>query len=147
MKTIDILRKSTPEINGFPDALEIFDAGEVLFSGFCGSCCNPFQPSTNKKWFDAYACLSEQVMEAACVNHDKFGKCLLINKGGRCKTINPNKNHEGLYIATEIFVHRGDSDSWRGSRGCITIPPNKWVEFMSFFALNEGCRIIIRRDV
>ena len=61
----------------------------------------------------------------------KMGKsgtrALLLNNGGELRTIDPNKEHGGRKVATEIFIHgiRLDYNITRrkGSKGCITVVP------------------------
>lgn len=147
MKIIDIIRKSTPEQQGYPDSIALLEDGKENYLGQCGSCPNPFQPSTEKPWNDVYACLAEQEAKAKCIVHPKFKKCLIINEGGACQTLNPNYNRPlAKYVAYEIFVHCGDTDTWRGSKGCITIPPKDWLLFLKKIYVGEEFKLIIRKQ-
>ena len=47
-----------------------------------------------------------------------------IRDGAEIPTIAPNPNNENKSTATYINVHCGDSETNRGSQGCITIHPN-----------------------
>ena len=48
-------------------------------------------------------------------------------------------------IAKEIFVHRGQSADWRGSRACLTIKPSGWEEFFELFGRDESVLVAIWR--
>lgn len=85
----------------------------------------------------------------------KFGKALRLNEGGCIDTINPNPNNHDQYLANGIWVHKGRrKDPIRGSKGCITIDPKNWDEFIRLFPdaedwkkKNYQGKIIITRDL
>lgn len=47
-----------------------------------------------------------------------------VNNGGQVPTNGPNPNQGGQPFATAIEVHCGDTNTNRGSAGCITVSPN-----------------------
>jgi len=144
-KIIDIIRRGTPEDSAYADSIVVLDNGNEIYSGLCSSHCNPYQPRTNKLWYAVYAEIAEGTFGWQCIaKHQKFGRCLLINGGSAIPTTNPNVNHNGKYYAAEIFIHTGDSETWRGSRGCITIPPSKKA-FFNIFADGETGKLILRK--
>jgi hypothetical protein len=143
MKTLDIIRRSTPEERAYLDSILLIEDGNELWTGLGSACPNPYQPSTEKPWHDVYAMIAPGEYEAVCCNRKKHFKCLALT--GRIPTINPNVNHGGEYFAEGILVHCGDTEIWRGSAGCITIPPSKWSDFIVLFSFDEAVKIILRK--
>jgi RHS repeat-associated protein len=47
--------------------------------------------------------------------------------------------------ATEIFIHCGYSETWRGSAGCLTIQPSQCEEFFRIFGKEEPVTVNIGR--
>lgn len=144
MKTIDIIRKSVPEKLGYNDSVAIIENGNELWSGPGASYPNPYKPIDKTPWFNCYALIKEGEYNSECVINPRFFKCLRIENGGLIPTLNPNTNHKNLYVANGVFVHRGESELWRGSSGCITIAPSLWESFISKMYLDEKIKIIIR---
>ena len=155
MKTVTFLRRSTPECPelGYGDTVTVTSTEKaeksVLYSGAASTCPNPYRLDGTKiiPWQQIYAMVAPGEYEFECVLHIKFGKSLLINSGNEVPTINRNPNHNGKKIATEIFVHKGalgsKNKNWRGSRACITIPPDDCAAFFAKFVEGEGGKIIL----
>jgi hypothetical protein len=146
MKTIDIIRKSVPESVGYMDSIALFENGDILWEGSGSSCPNPCKPSNKLPWQDAYAMIKEGEYKGQCGVFPRFLKSIRLNEGGIIPTINPNSNHGGRYISNGIFIHCGDTEVWRGSSGCITIPPSCWDDFISKFSIDEHVRIVLRKE-
>lgn len=153
-KEVIFLRNSTPDNPelGYGDYVEVKENGKALFGSHASTCPNPYRPSgTNRfqNWRACYAFLAEGEMDYECIKHNKFGKCLIVNNGGQVKTINPNRNHNGEFYATEIFVHCGGLNSankkWRGSRGCCTIPIEYWCDFIRCFEIGDKGKMTIKK--
>lgn len=147
MKTIDIIRKGNPESQAYADNVAVIEDGNVLFENHISCEPNPYQPTTMKPWEDVYVRIAEgQYGWQLIPKHLKYGRCILINGGATVPTINPNMRHNRAYIATEIFIHRGDSSVWRGSKGCFTVPPDRADKFFSVFADDETGKLILRKE-
>lgn len=141
MKTITFTRQSTPEkpALGYGDYVTV---GEYVFPA--STCPNPYKTvgfGKQSHWRAHYAMLAPVDTVYECVEHPKFGKCLLVANGGELPTVNQNKNHGGRYVASEIFVHCGGLNSvnknWRGSTGCFTLHLNTWSDFIACFTVGE----------
>jgi hypothetical protein len=146
MKTIDAIRKGTPETPGYADSVAVIEDGNEIYNDGFSTEPNPYQPSTMKPWHDVYCRIAEgQYAWQFLVTHEKYGRCILINGSAQVPTLNPNPNHNKAYYATEIFIHCGDSEIWRGSRGCLTVPPSKAHEFFGLFNENETGKLILRK--
>ena len=64
----------------------------------------------------------------------KFGKALRLNGGRYVETMNPNPNKHNQYLADGIWVHSGRKKGpVKGSKGCLTINPKNWNEFIKLF--------------
>ena len=64
----------------------------------------------------------------------KFGKALRLNGGRHVETMNPNPNKHNQYLADGIWVHCGRKKGpVKGSKGCLTIDPKNWNEFIKLF--------------
>ena len=136
---------STPAEMGYNDKANVIDEQGFITPHYAASCCpNEYSPKTGKPWPKEYAFLAPIEYFFECIEHEKHGKCLLVNGGKECETRNCNINHDNLRIATQIFVHCGESDTWRGSAGCLTIHPLDWDAFMlNFFTWEKGVLRII----
>jgi hypothetical protein len=142
-KSIVVESKSCPDDHGYQDKIVVFDDNKVAFHSACSACPNPFQHSTKKHWREVYGWVSCEEYSFEAIESEKRGKCILINSGLAIPARYPNPNHNGLEIVTEVFIHKGWSDSWRGSAGCITIPPTDWPEFINCFELGEEGELAI----
>ncbi|MBP7654890.1 hypothetical protein KA977_15830 [Candidatus Dependentiae bacterium] len=74
-----------------------------------------------------------------CENHQRLGKCLrvLTQKGsGIIPTIQENPRHKGEKIASGILIHKGGLRT-DNSEGCLTIPPNNYDKFISYWNIGE----------
>lgn len=47
--------------------------------------------------------------------------------------------------ADEIFVHCGETASWRGSSACLTIAPSECNKFFALFGKEESVQVVIER--
>jgi len=153
MKTITFLRKSSPEKPGlgYGDCVEVKQDDTALFASHASTCPNPYKTIADNKtinWRACYALIKSCETNFECVDHSKFGKCLLINNGLELPTINPNRNHDGNYIATEIFVHVGnpgfENPNWRGSKGCFTLHRDYWTNFIACFEVGEKGTLVLK---
>jgi len=74
-----------------------------------------------------------------CENHQRLGKCLrvLTQKGsGILPTIQENPRHKNKKIASGILIHKGGLRT-DNSEGCLTIPPNNYDKFISYWNIGE----------
>jgi len=162
---IQLISFMTPDQHGYKDSIYVYgkaeqdgkglgkedgQSGEVLQEDdmlHCGpaSCCpNPFRPSDHKSWDKTYGYIALGTYAWELWNSDKYGDCILINQGGRCESRIPNINHNNELWSDELLIHSGWSDSWRGSAGCITIPPKNWDNFISNFDTGDKGVLTIR---
>jgi len=142
-------RPDNPEL-GYGDLVQVFDGDNNLYGGHGSTCPNPYKTLEigRKPWTKLYGWIDNQTTTFECVEHDRYGKCLLINSGFPVASRVPNPNHDGAYIITEVFVHTGAHKSnnkrWRGSAGCLTIPPEDWDNFISLFEIGEKGHLTIK---
>jgi hypothetical protein len=68
-----------------------------------------------------------------------------IENNGRIPTICPNPNQNGKQYADHVDIHVGWSDTWRGSKACLTIHPKDWAAFVTSFEEGENVQVIIER--
>jgi hypothetical protein len=135
---------SAPEAPGYCDKIAVCN-GELLYHGPASCCPNPRQPliKGGKRWALVYAWIAPGLYWYECIEHPKRGRCLLLNGGGVVATRNYNVKHAGRYM-TECMVHCGWSKTWRGSAGCITVPPSGWSTFIENFAVGDVNTIFVR---
>lgn len=147
MKTIEFIRRSAPESVGYKDTVSVYDRTELI-SRFDGSACpNGFRSTDNAPWKKVYAMVSLGVYRGNVVlKHPKYDKCILLENGGPLPTVNDNIKHDGKRIATEIFIHCGFSDTWRGSMACLTICPVQWESFIRLFVPGEDVTVAITNE-
>lgn len=146
MKTITLHSLSKPDDPelGYHDYITVDDEKTLGIWGSHASCCpNPYKVNGQGKpipWKLLYDWIAYGEYKWECVDHYKYGKCLLINGGGEVASRNPVKNKDGSTFKG-VFVHTGAFKSknpkWRGSQGCITIPPDQWTGFMELFTVGE----------
>lgn len=94
-------------------------------------------------WRELYGCVAPGHYDYRCIEHDRYGKCLLVNGGGVVPSRNPNPNHKGKKILTEVFVHSGETDLWPGSAGCPTVHPVFWSAFTWWFEPSQTGRLYV----
>jgi len=128
-----------PDILGYEDKIVIATNGSILYHGICSACPNPRKPliKGGTPWTDAYGWIACGTYKFTTVKNIKFGKWLILENGGIVQSRNPNPNHSGRHILTQVGLHKGWSDTWRGSAGCITIPPKTYNNFFQHFAIGE----------
>ena len=144
MKLIELFSLSTPDNPeyGYGDYITVAEDKETIWGSHASCCPNPYKINGQGlpiPWKLIYDWIDFQECEWECVDHYKYGKCLLINNGGEVKSRNPVKNKDGSTF-TEVFIHSGGTGknpNWRGSAGCITLGPDLWPEFMELFTLCE----------
>lgn len=144
MKTIEFIRRSTPTVPdiAYPDGLTVYNGTDVIFTGIGSTCPNPFRASDMAPWQDVYAIVSLGIYSGVFIeNHQRFNRCILLERGGWIPTVNANFNHNGDRKVHEIFLHAGFRDNWRGSKACLTIPPKDSVEFFNMFT--EGEEVVV----
>jgi len=140
-KKIIVRSLVTPDASGYGDKIVVCSNGDMYFNDSCSACPNPTRPKTTLRWTACYAWIATTPDDAPyrwdCVENEKYGSHIIINCGGRVPTRNANVNHKGEFFATEMLIHCGFSEKWRGSAGCITVPPRLWPLFMGQFKLGE----------
>ncbi len=148
MYVITIDSNSTPYSKGWSDPIKMIVDGKIVFSGMGSTCPNPIRPSSGVSWKKAYGWIKAGVYNEETVEHGKYGRCVIINNGGAVLSRNPNVNHNGDTILTEVFIHDGNRGSsnplWRGSAGCPTLMPMFWKQFQKM--LPDGKGVLIIRD-
>lgn len=149
MKTIVIESLSIPDQSGYNDKIAVVKNNDVIFHCQCSTCPNPYKPFTNPpiQWRDCYAWIACNTLKTPyswkCVVSPSKGRCILVNNGGEVPTRYINKNRNAKY-AIGIMIHKGYSDTWRGSAGCITIPPLMWDDFIKLFIVGETGNLYIK---
>jgi hypothetical protein len=151
MKTLTLFSLSTPDNPefGYGDYITVAEDKDIMWGSHASCCPNPYKLNGQGipiPWKLAYDWIDYQEADWECVQHYKYGKCLLINNGGEVKSRNPIKNSDGS-IFTEVFVHSGgmcNNPNWRCSAGCLTIPPDIWKDFMAQFKVGEKGILIVR---
>lgn len=93
-----------------------------------------------------YATIADGTYNYEVVDHYRYGKSLMLERGGRIPTVglNPNAGSEnyGKPYATEIFVHKQGIRS----EGCITVSSNQWNDFISNFRVGQRGTITVFRS-
>lgn len=150
MKTLELTRLSLPDNPsfGYGDKYRIVDNDFVIASGSISASPVPYQPKTKKPWWQVYGYIADGQYKYKCVIHYRFGKCLIIENGKAVPSVN---TLHGRSILTGIFVHSGGRNSkmktWRGSKGCFTVHPDHWDEFISNFDHNETGVLILTSKI
>ena len=145
MKKIVLESIAVPDVPGYPDKVAVFDEGNaVIYHNACSACPNYREPikagehvENARPWEQVYGWLACGRYRWECVKHEKYGKCLLLNSGSDLPSRTPNPRHDGRYVLSQIFFHSGQSPVWRGSAGCITLPPDAWPSFIELFSDGE----------
>jgi hypothetical protein len=159
MKKVLFVSQSVPDRLGYNDKVTVTDENQtILFHGPCSVCPNPFKvvkddngvPIDHIPYEQAYGWLDAQTIMGECVLHQGhefngqgYGKCLLLNDGGPCKSRIPDVNNDNKYIVRSVFCHHGESELWRGSAGCATLAPSLFPSFIALFAEDERCEVSI----
>ena len=141
-KDLIVQSLSTPDRLGYNDKISIvIDDTQNGFHCPCSCCPNPYRPSDGALWRDAYGWLAcndkEHPYTWQCWMSPKHGKCLLLNGGFELPARFPNSKHDGRAVVSEVEIHCGSTEDWRGSAACITLPPFIWQGFIVYFQLNE----------
>jgi hypothetical protein len=137
VKFIEIDSLTTPDVSGYGDKLHLWIDNVEILSCPCSVCPNPFRPSDSAPWRQAYGWLAPGECLFECMVNNKHGKHFLLADGGILPARAPNVNHGGDCVCSEIEIHRGDTMTWRGSAGCITLPPNIWQSFIDRFEVGD----------
>jgi hypothetical protein len=144
MKTLIFESYATPDVPGYPDKYALIDGpGNLLEHGAAGCCPNPLRPSDYAPWEKAYGWLSCGTYDGNVVNTFKHGMCILLNCGNKLPAQMANANHDGLPVIDQVYVHAGDNDHWRGSAGCLTIPPDDFKRVIAHFELGETVTVAV----
>lgn len=150
MKTIIATRKTKPlSLDAYGDSIRVIDNATnlVLYQGKVSTNPNPTAAAGKILWFNSYAQVAPGEYRFRFIkNHPKYKKTLLINEGTEIPTTNANRNHQGRRVATEIFIHTGWKNTWRGSRGCLTVPPKDAESFFSIFKDGETGAFILKDE-
>ena len=138
-KKIAIECLSTPDDPGYPDKVVVTTNGEMLFHSPAGACPNPREPwlKGGRPWPQAYGWLGLGSYTYEAVYSRKRGLWLVLDGGGRVASRTPNPRHDGLRYLAGVGLHRGWTADWRGSAGCLTIPPSAWGDFVSLFTVGD----------
>jgi hypothetical protein len=158
-KTVTFLVNSTPErpALGYGDYVVVESDEALLFGSHASTCPNPYRLNDHGSavpWKLIYDWIADGEYQWQCIQHDKYGKCLLINGGGEVASRNPVKNKDGS-IFKEVFVHEGGlnpdrpdgkgiNPDWRGSIGCCTLHRDYWPEFIACFEIGETGKLIVK---
>lgn len=147
--TIKLYRKTTPEsLSPYGDAIVVSNGPAILYNRTCSTNPNPFKPILLKpSWKKVYAQVSAgSYLWSYDTFRHSFGQGLLItNKNGALDmpTTCANVNHHGERNAIGIFIHKGYSSLWRGSKACFTIPPKDWNDFYALFHKGDKGELIL----
>jgi hypothetical protein len=112
---------------------------------------NPVDPISGKPAREAYGQLAEGIYRFSVVEkyYTTAGEhpALMIESGKTLRSDWPNVNHGGRREIDKVFMHMGDvlrrelpnlvDINWRGSKGCITIDPDRFFEIMRNFSLDQ----------
>ena len=141
-------RRSSPKELGYHDKYVLFDSdsSHPIDSGKCGTNPNPLRKSDNKPWDSAFAQIASGTYPFTYGSTPKHKQCLLVKNGGQVPTTNGNVNHDWNHYATSILVHNGDNQHNRGSKGCCTIEPSQWNDFISKFKKGDKGMLTITTD-
>lgn len=136
-------------ITGFPDTVHIYNSAGVLeYSNKASTSPNGIKPGTGAPWYKEYGWVASGEYMGDVVTRDKWGRCIMLENGGILPSRNPNPNHRGQYIITEVFIHPanagGKNPQWRGSAGCLTLHRDKFETFMD--QIPDGKHTVIIND-
>lgn len=144
-KHIVVESLSYPDLYGYEDKVAVTTNGSILYHGNCSACPNPRKPwiKGGAPWHMSYGWISCGSYTYSATEHKKYGLWLVLDNGDRVPSRSANPNHGWDYVLTEVGVHRGWSDVWRGSAGCLTLPPDTWARFISLFAPGDTGKLHI----
>jgi hypothetical protein len=138
IKNIVVQVRSNPGMPGYNDTVIISDNRHIIFASPMSSCPNPHKPSSTKKvWQDYYAWIADGDFKWECFRHWRRGNVLVVNGGRAVTTRNKNRKHGGARIMKQCLFHRGWTNHWRGSAGCLTFAPVVWPAFISMFEVGD----------
>lgn len=151
MKLIELLSLSTPDNPefGYGDYITVTEGKETIWGSHASCCPNPYKLNGQGKpipWKLLYGWIAYGEYNWECIQHYKYGKCILLNNGGEVASRNPVKNKDGSTF-TEVFIHSGGTGknpNWRGSAGCITLGPDLWQDFMEVFTVGEKGKLVVK---
>ena len=144
MKQITIDSLVSPEFVGYGDRGAIWHDGQLIWHDSLSAAPNPYQPHTGKPWALAYGWIAPgRYKWRYYTGSEKHSPCLLINEGGSVPTRNPNENHSSAFEATEVLIHCGETEDWRGSAACCTVAPSLWPSFIACFGPTDSGEIAI----
>lgn len=118
----------------FDSVLELYNEDNSLLGIYV---CN-VDSSNNRK--DGKVEIKNGKYLGKCVVSQKLGQAILITdlKGNiELPSLYPNPRHQNKYVASSIMIHRTKAIYSDGSEGCITIPVNKFNEFINNILINE----------
>ena len=142
MVKMTFFSRSTPAMAGYHDTVLVDDNGNA--AEFDCSCCpNPIKPSNGTPWEKVYGWLAPGTYQARVVSHPKHGKCILLAGGAELPARRPNVNHDDRRVVSEVFFHSGESETWRGSAGCLTAPPVTFGLIMSKLAVGDAVQVSV----
>lgn len=153
MKTLlfNVLSKPDKPALGYGDTVTITEQSVEIWRDKGSTCPNPYKINSQNlpvPWSLLYGWVAPCQTTIECIDHYKYGKCLLINGGKELKSRVPNPNHGGRLVLSELFVHSGAFKSinknWRASRGCLTMHPDVWTKFIVLFEVGETGILIIK---
>lgn len=136
----------TPDAAGYGDKIAVCN-GRLLYHGQASCCPNWRTPwlRCGRHWLMSYAWVAPGEYGYDVIAHTKHGMCLRVNGGGRVATRNWNPVQRDNFMLG-CLVHCGQTESWRGSAGCLTLPPEDWQRFMQCFALGQRGKLVVRRS-
>ena len=145
---IDVLIqiKSPTENPGYNDTLFVIQDNSIVYA------C-PGSRSPNHRlpwrlgglhWNQKYGRIAKGNYFYEVINHHKYGKCLLLNKGGKCGSDVPNPTQAGEFYLTELLLHKGYSETCRGSAGCPHVHPLFWNSFLYFFLSSTPRGVLVK---
>ncbi len=153
-------RLTTPEIEGFPDKIDLINTDtNILIITFLrfGTNPNELNPHTMQKWTECEGQLAPGKYNYKCWLSPKHGKCLKLNDLGVCATTNinmsPDTKYPGTKTAESVEIHTGyraDEPNHPGCRGslcCQTISPDCAEDFWSYFNIGDKGDYILNEKI
>jgi len=166
--TANIVVQSMCEELGYNDRIVVNGlAGSPIYQGAISIYPNPFKivdsPDEGKGatkempyWAVGFGVIKDGTYFAYCNISPKHGKCFYLKDPILCKGRStysvPCRNRQTPMINCEIHSGGLNPDSptgfginpnWRGSTGCLTIPPTDWINFIRLFNNGDKLQITI----